>query len=177
MADLQDKAFINFNFENKLKFEAALKKAGKEVEDLRFPLGEIARDFYKSEQAIFKLKSAGGYPDFKSEKSRMQKIREVGYEYPLLRRTGKLRRSIIGPKAEGSIFILGKKSVVIGTSIKYAAFHNSDEPRGKMPQRKFVFIGPESRQFSGNDQIGGRLVRWVNILEGYVEAVLGNMKT
>lgn len=177
MAELDDKAFIQFNFENKKAFQAAIDKAVKKVADLRFPMGEIARDFYKSEKAIFQLKGPGGYPDFKSEKSRMQKIKEVGFEYPLLRRSGRLEKSITSPNAEGSILIIGKNSVTIGTSIKYAIFHNSDDPRSKIPQRKFVFIGPESKEFQSRQEFGGRLVRWTNIIEGYVQAVMNRTST
>lgn len=168
----RDEEMIKMNIENLNAFRATLKKAARDVGDLTFAMGEIARDFYKSEKAIFQLKSPGGYPDFKSEKSRQAKIKAVGFDYPLLRRSGKLERSVTSPSAEGSHLKIGMTFVEIGSNIKYGIFHNSDLPRKKMPHRKFFFLGPESRQFGANKDFGGRPVRWKNIVEGYVDAVL-----
>lgn len=148
----------------------ALTAAAEKVDDLRFPLGEISRDFYKSEKAIFQLGSAGGYDDFKNKKSRAQKLKAVGFEYPLLKRSGRLEKSITGPSARGSINLIGRKNLVIGTSIKYGAYHQYGTKN--MSQRPFVFIGPESKEFAADEQFSGRITRWTNIIERYVEAVL-----
>jgi phage gpG-like protein len=192
---LQDKGFIKFNNSNQKIFFSALEKAVKQVDDLRFPLGEISRDFYKSQKAIFKLKSPGGYADL-SEKpvsgwwEKDEKLREAlqtgGYKawkklkygnaYPILRATGTLEKSITTPNSKGSINIIGRKNLIIGTSIKYGIYHDSDDSRKKIPQRKFVFIGPESREFGSKQEFGGRLVRWSNIIESYVEQVLKSQK-
>lgn len=168
---LSDSQFIHMNIKNHAAFIGTLQKAAKQVDDLRFPMGEISRDFYKSEKAIFQLSSPGGYPDL-AESTKKQKKRLGIPLYPILKRSGRLEASITGPGAEGSINIIGRKSLIIGTAISYGIFHNSDEPRSKIPQRKFVFIGPESREFAGRQEFGGRLVRWNNIITKYVEAVL-----
>lgn len=164
--------FVKYDFENRQIFLSSIERAAKKVSDLRFPMGEIARDFYESEKVIFNLKSPGGFPDFKNEKSRRQKIREVGFQYPLLKRSGRLERSITQKGAPGNITILGKQSVVVGTKIKYGGF--LQEGTKFMEARRFVFVGPESRVFAGRDRQnrGGRLTRWTNILEVFVERVL-----
>lgn len=167
---LTDKGFVRLNNVNHAAFNSALKGAAKKISDLRFPLGEISRDFYKSEKAIFKLGGPGAYPDFKTDKSKQAKI-DAGFQpYPLLKRTGVLEKSITTPNAKGSINIIGRKNLVIGTAIRYGIYHDSDAPRKKIPQRKFVFIAPESSGFPSS--VGGRLVRWQNIIEGYVAEVL-----
>jgi len=175
--DLQDKAFIKMTLDNALAFESAIHKAVKKCIDLSEPFDIIADDFYKSEQAIFNLKSPGGYRDFKSEKSRQSKLRAVGFAYPLLKRSGRLQRSVTQRGDGEGILRINSKYMIIGTSVPYGIFHNSDEPRKKIPQRKFLFIGPESREFANKQWAGGRLVRWVGTIEGHVAAVLKDMKT
>lgn len=167
----RDEEMIKMNIENLNKFRATLKKASSKVEDLSFAMGEIARDFYKSEKAIFQLKSPGGYPDL-ADSTKKQKKR-LGFPlYPILKRSGKLEKSVTQPDAEGSYRKIGKNFVEIGSTIPYGIFHNSDLPRKKIPQRKFFFLGPESRQFGARSEFGGRPVRWRNIVEAYVDAVL-----
>ena len=60
--------FVSYSVENDREFAAAVKNAIKEAGDLRAPFRLIANDFYVSQKAIFNLKSAGGYPDFKGAK-------------------------------------------------------------------------------------------------------------
>lgn len=167
----RDEELIKLNLENLAKFRATLKKAADQVSDLSFAMGEIARDFYKSEKAIFQLKSPGGYPDL-ADSTKKQKARLGVPLYPILKRSGKLEKSVTSPNAQGSHLKIGKTFVEIGTTIEYGIFHNSDLPRRKIPQRKFFFLGPESRQFGANREFGGRPVRWRNIVEGYVKAEL-----
>jgi phage gpG-like protein len=171
----RDEELIKLNIENLNKFRATLKKAADKVSDLSFAMGEIARDFYKSEKAIFQLKSPGGYPDL-AESTKRQKKRLGVPLYPILKRSGKLEASVTSPSAPGSHLKIGKTFVEIGSTIPYANFHNSDLPRRKIPQRKFFFLGPESRQFGANRAFGGRPVRWKNIVEGYVKAELERLK-
>ncbi len=161
-------AFTSYEVDNDKVFAAALKRAGKLVNDLRIPLTSIRSNFYRSQKSIFNLKSKGKYPDFASEASRMQKIRAVGFDYPLLKRSGDLEKSTTTPNHPNSISkVIGKKTLIIGTSLPYAIFHQSDKPRTTLPLRKFLFIGPEAKQFANNNQIG-RLSRWTRILEDYV---------
>lgn len=186
--------FTSYEVENDEKFQAAIDKAIRTVGNLRIPFELISDDFYKSEKAIFQLKSAGKYPDFgglrpnervrwqgelvsKREVARIKKREEVGFDYPLLKRSGKLMRAVTKPNAKGSINEIRKDSLTIGTNLPYAVFHQSDKARTKMPLRKFLFIGPEAKRFANSNQVG-RLKRWVGIMEDFVlsasEAFGGN---
>lgn len=165
--------FTSYVVENDAAFRAGLTRASAVVQDLRVPFGLILRDFYRSEQAIFKLKSAGKYPPFKGseggQRSKYQeaKIKAVGFDYPLLVRSGALAASLLGPANKGSVSRIGPLSMTFGTSIPYGIYHQSDQPRKKIPLRKFLFIGPEAKEFANSDQIG-RLERWLNILNDHV---------
>ena len=57
--------FVSYSVVNDQQFNNSVRAALKEVGNLKAPFRLIANDFYISQKAIFKLKSAGGYPDFK----------------------------------------------------------------------------------------------------------------
>lgn len=168
-------SFVSYTVDNDNRFKNALKNAAAVTQDLRVPFGLILRDFYKSEQAIFKLKGPGKYPPFKGARDpktgrtryQTEKIKRVGFDYPLLVRTGRLSSSVLGPNNPGSISKITELSLTFGTSVPYGIYHQSDEPRHKIPLRKFLFIGPEAPQFATSEQ-AGRLERWLNIMNDHV---------
>lgn len=168
-------SFTSYEVDNDSRFKNALKTASATIQDFRIPFGLILKDFYKSQQAIFKLKDAGKYPPFKGPKdpktglTRYQaaKIKKVGFDYPLLVRTGRLSASLLGPGNPGSVSSITKLSMAFGTSIKYGIYHQSDEPRSKIPLRKFLFIGPEAPSFATSEQMG-RAERWLGYIADHV---------
>lgn len=186
--------FVSYEISNDKAFEAKLKEAGKIVSDLRIPLSQIAFDFYKSQKAIFNLKGPGQYPDFKGLKVKSTwkrpgnpaartrdgnltayqnaKKKRFGFVYPLLKATGDLSDSVLGPSNKGSIYILKDRSITIGSSIEYGQYHQQDlRPGKKIPMRKFLFIGPESSPVP--DKTRGRLDRWVKIMDRFIAGKLG----
>ena len=203
VAPFRDTQFIAFNLENQKIFEAKLKEAAKQVGNLKpiFSLtnrisgGSIPKDFYKSQQAIFQLKSSGGYPVMggknpgrvvgrdrltgkavtAQERAEAQKRRRVGFVYPLLvGENENIKNSTTSASHPDSIFRPAKKSLELGTSTPYSVFHNSDKSRRKIPLRKHVFIGPENKAFHARDRAnqGGRLTRWLAITREYVKVVV-----
>lgn len=163
--------FISYSADNDRAFKNQLDRAFAVVDDLTEPFKLIAADFYRSEKAIFKLSGPGQYEDFKRDKKgksyyKDRKQAKYGSAYPLLRATGKLERSVTSGNDSNAILIIGKNVLAIGTSVAYGIYHQSDEPRSKMPLRKFLFIGPES-QFAVGDQ-AGRLSRWNNIINTFI---------
>jgi phage gpG-like protein len=159
------KSYVKINDEI---FKKKMAKAQKAVDDLRVPLILISKDFYKSQQAIFKLKGPGQYPDLK-EKTKIDKLRNGYSVYPILYRTGRLAKSTLDASHPDAINqIIDKKILVIGTRVPYGVYHQSDAPRRKIPLRKFLFIGPEAKEFATSDQMG-RLKRWTSILDSYVK--------
>ncbi len=186
-------SFTSYTLQNDAAFKAALTKASAALQDLRVPFGLILNDFYKSEQAIFKLKGPGKYPPFKNSSGEVSSLggrnnpfgrkrtvtvtnespyqrakkKAVGFDYPLLVRSGALAASLLGPNNRGSIAKVTKLSLTFGTSIAYGIYHQSDSPRKKIPLRKFLFIGPEAPSFATSEQ-QGRLQRWVGYMEDYI---------
>jgi phage gpG-like protein len=157
---------LSFSIENDIAFAKALDAAIKEVDDLRFAFGEIARDFFKSNQAIFTLKNGGQYPPLSPEYQE-RKDRVLGRRAPILVFSGRLKNSLTGTPNSDSIVRIGKKSMILGTKVPYGIYHQSDSPRFKMPQRKFLFIGAEAPR-TAPSQITGRLERWLRIIDDEV---------
>ena len=161
--------FTSYSVDNDRKFANALKKARQTSDDLRIPFTLIASDFYRSQRAIFLLKSPGQYPDL-SESYKKQKQKKVGFLYPILRRNGYLEAAASIQFGRGNITKIGKTELEMGVDgdvVPYAIYHQSDAPRKKIPLRKFLFIGPEAIRFANSDQ-QGRLERWLGILGEFV---------
>lgn len=168
--------FISYSELNDKAFNAQIDRAFEVTDDLTEPFKLIAADFYKSEKAIFNLSGPGAYPDFKVDASgqspyRSRKKKKYGFDYPLLKATGALERSVTSGNDGNSILIIDKQVLAIGTSLPYGIYHQSDETRQKMPLRKFLFIGPES-QFNVGDT-AGRLSRWNNIINTFILRKMG----
>jgi hypothetical protein len=159
-------AFTSYSVDNDKAFRNAISEAAKQVGNLSIPFKIIAADFYRSQKAIWQLKSPGMYPDL-AESTKRDRIRRKQPIYPILFRTGFLRNSLTNPKDPDAIYRVTKTSLTIGTAIPYAIYHQSDSPRKKLPLRKFLFIGSEAPRFANNDQ-KGRPQRWLGILKDYV---------
>jgi phage gpG-like protein len=196
MAKKTGHGFISYHVKNDEDFQSGIRRAVLAVSDLRPALQEVARDFYESQQVIFRLKGAGQYdpfqgplvkntwknPGFPERRTRdgnktsyqNTKLRKYGFDYPLLKATGPLQEAASVQGGNGNITEITKTGITMGvdgSQIPYANYHQSDDERKKIPLRKFLFIGPESG-FADQRQ-RGRLERWNNILNTFVLRSLG----
>ena len=156
----------SYSIDNDQRFRLLIRNWLKATDDLRPAFILIRRDFYKSQKSIWRLKGPGQYPDYKNGVDgpyARWKESEVGFRYPLLKLDGDLELSLSRPRAPGAISSATKKELIIGTEIEYGIFHQSDRPRRVIPQRKFLFIGPEAKRFN-TPETAGRLERWTNIM-------------
>lgn len=160
----------SFAIENEAEFSRQLGRLKELTSDFKIPLSIIAMDFYRSQRKIFTLQGPGKYPDL-SEKYKEQKQKEVGFVYPILFKRGRLAASLLSSKSPDSEFYLGKQELIMGTSVPYAIYHQSDAPRSKLPQRKVVFIdgGPFDEAKDGKY---GRRDRWANIIFNHIQQLL-----
>lgn len=189
--------FVSYTVENDREFQRQIDKAFEQTLDLRIPFRSIARDFYKGQRAIFSLKSAGGYPDFKGPRvsetwknpgrpeRRTRRRGLTAYQnykiqkgitpkgYPLLKLSGALEKSVTSPNDQNNVTEITKSSLTLGTTLDYANYHQQDNPdmgNRVIPTRKFLFIGPEARNANSNQR--GRLDRWTKIIELYISETL-----
>lgn len=158
----------SYIIENDDDFQRALARLAATVSDFRIPFGLIAKEFYQSNKKIFQLKGPGKYPDFKTDASRNQKIREVGFAYPLMVRTGATASSLLNPSDSQAVRNITKTSMELGTDVPYVIYHQSDKPRNKIPLRKVVFIDGGPLETSRGAGSSGRRETWLNIINQYI---------
>jgi len=173
----------SYILENDKDFQAALDRLAATCTDFRIPFGLISKEFYKSNQKMFKLKSQGLYPDLGGfnpsrivgangetgrDRAKRLKKREVGFVYPLLVRTGRLASSLVNSSDPETVNIVTKSSLVLGTDVPYAIYHQSDKPRRIIPQRKVVFIDGGPLETSRGASTSGRRETWLNIINDYI---------
>jgi phage gpG-like protein len=170
------------------------------VSDLRPAFIQIAAEFYKTNRAIFKLKGPGKYTDFVGPKiantwmnpglpaKRIRNGNMTAYQwaktkrrwpgvnakgYPLLKASGVLENSITRDNDPNSVKIITKMSLILGTTVPYGIYHQSDEPRKtNLPMRKFLFIDP-STTFD-DPALSRRSEAWTKLISNYVERLIPN---
>lgn len=176
---------ISFIPENDEAFRRGLKRLAEATDDFRIPFGIIGSDFYRSNKIIFGLKSAGLYPPLggfnhrdkvggktKRQRAEESKKKRVGFAYPLLvGETKTLKGSLLSKNHSDAEYFAGRKSLIMGTSVSYAKYHQSDKARTKLPQRKMIFISGGSKEASKDSKISGRRERWINIIDDYVSQI------
>lgn len=153
------------------KFRKAIQKLIKQSDDLSQPLSDIADRFRESRKFIFdkSRKSPGQYKDL-SPNYKKQKNKDLGFAYPILLRTGRLRDSITTKNSE-SITEIGKKYLVLGTKVPYSGYHQSGT--SVMPQRPFLFWGPEAPRHSNHKSIKNLHRNVAKILYVFIERRAG----
>ena len=129
------------------------------LSDLSPLFEQYGADFYKDERRIFSLKGPGQYQDL-SDKYANQKLNKYGFEYPILFATGTLARSLLKRNAGGSIFIVRPMEFYIGTSIPYAVYHHSDQPRTIIPLRPVYFFSRGNKPMQE---------RWIRLTQVYID--------
>jgi len=156
---------FDWEIENKEAFDRGLERLGRTTSDFRIPLTLIGNDFYKSQKQLFQLKGPGLYKDL-ADSTKKQKAPNV---YPILvGKTGDLAASTLSKSHKFSLYFLGKQELLIGTTVPYGKFHQSDKQRTKIPQRKFIFITGGAGDKSADSGINGRKERWLNIMNDHV---------
>lgn len=169
-------SFTSYEVDNDRKFRDAINRAKGAIKDLRIPLTEISKDFFRGNKAIWLLKGPGQYPDL-SDAYKKQKRDKYKFIYPILKANGALEKSMTNPTDPNSVNeIINKAMLTVGTRLQYGIYHQSDEPRSKIPLRKFLFIGPESSKFAPS-ALSGRGERWLNIINSFVLTSLGAVGT
>ena len=154
--------FTSYEIDNDRTFARNLDKAIKEVGDLRFAMGEISRDIFKTTKQNFILKGSGQYPPLSPAYAKFKERVKPGR--PILVFSGALRDSVTGTGNSDTILNIGKQSLIQGTKVPYARF--IQEGTAKMPLRKFLFID------------NAQSLRFTRIIADYVESrleVLGNV--
>lgn len=106
------------------------------VSDYRPIWPVIEDDFYAEEAAQFASEGAAGGEPWTPLSPEYAGWKEAHYPgMPILQRTGDLQRSLTSPSDPNAVHVENRKSLVLGTRVPYAIFHQSINPRTKLPRR------------------------------------------
>ena len=155
-------------------FSKYLRDAIKSVKDLRIPLELIRESWFKSNRAIFALKSNGGWPDLTTAYKK-QKLAKFGFVYPMLQREGLLRQALTIPGNENSVSkIIERRTINLGVDeekVPYFSHLNWGTKRGLKP-RPYILLGAE--QVAPRDPAFNTRVKvWQRMITDYVIDVVG----
>lgn len=149
----------------------AFKKAANEIDDLSPVLKAFADRFLKSRRFIFDRNRVGtGQYDDLVPQYKDYKRRKYGRAYPILLATGKLKKSIT-TKGGDNITKIGRKNLILGTTVPYSRY--LQEGTGKMPDRPFLFWGPEAPKFASDSLTKNLHKNMAIALLTHVERVMG----
>lgn len=142
---------LNLTISGETQILSALSRFGEYAEDLTHPFEEMATDFKQIEAKRFAAQGPGWAP--LSHDYAMWKAARYGSK-PILQREGHLLGSLTG--GAGFVKEITATGMVLGTSVKYARFHQKGT--GRMPARKVV-------DFEAADR-----TRWAKILQRHLVA-------
>lgn len=172
------------------KFFESLKKAREHSLNLTIPFTSIAKSWFKANRSIFALSGPGQYQDYggffpgkpawkgasitRREYAYLQKAYKFGFIYPMMTTRSadsQLEKSLTDPTDHNSInYIINKNALYLGTRAKSAQFHQSPEPRTKLPFRPVVFLGVEQ---TAPTAIRNEYSRWLSVINDYLADKLG----
>lgn len=187
--------FISYDTKSDKIVQAAITRALGAVSNLKPAFKTMAVSFFKTRKEIFRLKSAGRYPDFKGLKIKeiwskskfprpekrtrdgamtayqnykVKKAKGVNDRgYPLLQFSGKLSGAITKEGGPGQVLVISKTSFEIGVSEDDIPYANYHQ--SDAPRSKIPL-----RKFLfigkgyGDTDKSGDLPRFLNILNDYV---------
>ena len=151
---------------NYAEFEAKVKRALAVVGDLTPAFVSVASDWYRSNEQAFIVDDGPGQYEDLSETYKGQKIRRLGYAYPILKYSGRLQNSVVVANSGDSVREITPKSMILGTNVDYGIYHQSSGPREKMPYRPFLIN--KDLQGSHMHIYSAGIMRWNRIIETFV---------
>ena len=176
----------SFIVENDEAFARALDRLGRTTDDFRIPYNLIANHWLRGNSKLFSLRSEGlyqplapsapvGQGGLRTRSNYAERKRNtLGFDYPIFRgATGRLEASLVSKGAPGNEIFIGRKVLIMGTSVDYAIYHQSDKtPRTRIPQRKLIFIDGGPAEVARDALISGRLEAWLNIINDHITQIL-----
>jgi len=167
---------------NAPEFDRKISAALKAVKSLFPEFTVIANMWYKDNRQIFDLKSAGQYEDYKPGKKgrpspymiyKRKHAKGLNNNfYPLLKFSGKLAASITNPSAPGAVRSITATSLVLGTQIPYAIYHQLGTKN--MPARPPI-INKKSAEHGQSHIFESRLASYMRVIAESVAKRVGEV--
>ncbi len=148
---------LSFEVAGVAQVSRVLAISAERVKDLIPAFEQIADDFYKGERRVFVAEGAVGEAPSESGVGTWQVWaplnpeyaawkRKKGFGTKILVKTGKLKASLTSSNDDGSIRVINKLSMELGTSVPYAKYHQTGTNRG-LPKREPLRITKRQARF------------------------------
>ena len=159
---------VTLTVDKNKEFERALKEASRKLDDLRIPLSIIAKEWFKSNKAIFALGGYGKYAKYSKgyEKWKMKQFGSI----QVLKVSGALEKSLTNPTDKFSVnTITNKKTLTVGTKV----LSKGGAPYAIYLQNGTKFMKARPPVLFGTEQVAPtklnvRVSNWGLILRTYV---------
>lgn len=138
-----------------------------EVDDLRIPLQLIKESWFRGNSSIFALSGPGRWADL-SGNYKKRKEKDLGFVYPILFRTGKLKSALTVEGDPNSVTRFpNTKTLEIGVDPDNVVFQtlNNGSLKKNIPARQYILLGVEQVAPSA---LNKRVQIWTKILQDYV---------
>jgi|GEM_PF-730631 len=101
----------------------------------------IADDFYAEEKEQFASEGSAGGEAWTPLSPAYAGWKEVHFPgMPIMQRTGDLERSLTSAGDPNSVRVETRKALTLGTRVPYAIYHQSLDPRTKLPRRPIIML-------------------------------------
>lgn len=171
---------IKYEVDPNKRLQTSIDEAIKEIGDLTIPYKLMARQWFKGNLSIFDPGRAGPgkYVDL-SPKYKKAKQKNLGFVYPILLASGRLRDSVTNPTDKYAVnYIVNRKYLFLGSSAvtkknaPYAIYMQKGSTKRNYPARPFVLIGAEQVADSSQNE---RLEAWITTINDFVIKKLEKM--
>lgn len=135
---------FSFEVQGKKEFDRAFNRVEEHIEDLRPVWPHVSREMFSIMDEQFKSEGAKGRSgQWKKLSADYAKWKSLNYPgQPILQRSGRLVAALTN-KTGDTVLIEDKQEFGFGTSLFYAAFHQTGT--SKMPAREIFSFSDESR--------------------------------
>lgn len=151
------------------EFQKSIAKTSKGIEDIRPALNQVKKQWYQGNKSIFALQSAGKYEEL-SLKYEKAKVKELGFDYPLLR--GKYKRienAITKEDDKHAYSKVSKKNIELGVvkseEFPYAFSIHYGSKKQNIPARPYVLLGVEQ---VSTPEISKKPKVYLEIIQDYI---------
>jgi phage gpG-like protein len=117
------------------------------VSDYRPIWAVIEDDFYALEKRQFQTEGAEGGDPWQELSPAYGAWKEEQFPgKPILERTGELMASLTEPNHPQGVRIEERKTLTLGTRVPYAIYHQSIQPRRRLPRRPEIMVTEEFKR-------------------------------
>ena len=137
---------VTLSVENEIIIDRVLEGIEERAQDLTPAWPAVLRAFRSIVNRAFAMEGSGGEPWQPLADSTRRERARLGYgaAHPILERTGRLVRSlVIGD--DGGFAEITPGSLIVGTTVPYFVYHQSNKPRRRLPRRAPILLTMDQR--------------------------------